>query len=129
GGWARPAVSSEQRRQEPLARAGRDDPARVAARFLATGRGTVRRGAGVLMVRRSLGVALWTVVGLLACFLGALSALVSTGAGRALVARVTEDALRRVFTGSAEVGGVHGALLPGRSRSAQPPAVCDRTLS
>ena len=69
------------------------------------------------MVRRSLGVALWTVVGLLACFLGALSALVSTGAGRALVARVTEDALRRVFTGSVEVGDVHGTLLTGVSLS------------
>src|SRR5437899_3180143 len=69
------------------------------------------------MVRRSLGVALWTVVGLLACCLGALSALVSTGAGRALVARVTEDALRRVFTGSVEVGDVHGTLLTGVSLS------------
>ena len=69
------------------------------------------------MVRRSLGVALWTVVGLLACFLGALSALVSTGAGRSLVARVTEDALRRVFTGVIEVGDVHGSLLTGVSLS------------
>src|SRR3989441_11766074 len=69
------------------------------------------------MVRRSLGVALWTVVGLLACCLGALSALVSAGAGRALLARVTEDALRRVFTGSVEVGDVHGTLLTGVSLS------------
>ncbi|HYT05910.1 MAG TPA: translocation/assembly module TamB domain-containing protein [Gemmatimonadales bacterium] len=64
-------------------------------------------------MRRSLGVALWTVVGLLACFLGALSALVGTGAGRALVARVTEGALARVFTGSIEVGDVGGSLLTG----------------
>src|SRR5207302_5489407 len=73
----------------------------------------VRRRAGVLMVRRSLGVALWTIVGLLACFLGALSALVGTGAGRALLARVTESALAQVFTGSIEVADVHGSLLTG----------------
>ena len=65
------------------------------------------------MVRRSLGVALWMIVGLLACFLGALSALVGTGAGRALLARVTESALARVFTGSIEVADVHGSLLTG----------------
>src|SRR5258708_970909 len=35
------------------------------------------------MVRRSLGAALWSLVGLFACFLGGLSALVGTGAGRA----------------------------------------------
>src|SRR6266567_3555655 len=39
-------------------------------------------------MRRSLGVALWTLVGLLACFLGALNALVGTHAGRTLLARV-----------------------------------------
>src|SRR5207237_594697 len=47
------------------------------------------------------------------CFLGALSALVGTGAGRALLARVTESALARVFTGSIEVADVHGSLLTG----------------
>src|SRR5947207_13062 len=65
------------------------------------------------MVRRSLGVALWMIVGLLACFLGALSALVGTGAGRALLARVMESALTQVFTGSIEVGDVRGSLLTG----------------
>ncbi len=69
------------------------------------------------MVRRSLGVALWTVVGLLACFLGALAALVSTGAGRTLLARVTEGALARVFTGSIEIGEVRGSLLTGLTLS------------
>src|SRR5216110_1934565 len=51
------------------------------------------------MMRRSLGAALWTLVGLLAGFLGALSSLVGTGAGRALLARVSEGALHQVFTG------------------------------
>ncbi|HEX4574425.1 MAG TPA: hypothetical protein VH158_04790, partial [Gemmatimonadales bacterium] len=65
------------------------------------------------MVRRSLAVALWSVVGLLACFLGALSALVGSDAGRTLLARVSEGALGRVFTGVIEVGDVHGSLLTG----------------
>src|SRR5436190_1403318 len=52
------------------------------------------------MIRRSLGAALWTLVGLLAGFLGALSSLVGTGAGRTLLARVSEGALRQVFTGT-----------------------------
>ncbi len=65
------------------------------------------------MVRRSLGVALWSVVGLLACFLGALSALAGTGAGRALLAHATEGALERVFAGSVEIGDVGGPLLTG----------------
>jgi hypothetical protein len=69
------------------------------------------------MVRRSLGVALWTVVGLLACFLGALSALLGTGAGRALLARVTADGLRHVFAGSVAVGDVRGSLLTGLTLS------------
>ncbi|HVH67839.1 MAG TPA: translocation/assembly module TamB domain-containing protein [Gemmatimonadales bacterium] len=65
------------------------------------------------MVRRSLGAALWVLVGLLACFLGALSSLVGTGAGRTLLARVSEGALRRVFTGTMEIGDVRGSLLTG----------------
>src|SRR5437870_3015237 len=65
------------------------------------------------MVRRSLGVALWTIVGLLACFLGALSALVGTGAGRSLLARVAETSLNHVFTGAIEIGDVRGSLLTG----------------
>src|SRR3989449_5374250 len=65
------------------------------------------------MIRRSLGAALWTLVGLLAGFLGALSSLVGTGAGRALLARVSEGALHQVFTGTVEIGDVRGSLLTG----------------
>src|SRR2546426_9255001 len=65
------------------------------------------------MFRRSLGAALWTLVGLLAGFLGALSSLVGTGAGRALLARVSEGALRQAFTGTMEIGDVRGSLLTG----------------
>src|SRR5256886_8529662 len=69
------------------------------------------------MVRRSLGVALWGVVGLLAVFLGALSALIGTGAGRNLVARAAEGALLQVFTGTIEIGDVGGTLLTGLTLS------------
>ena len=65
------------------------------------------------MVRRSLGAALWVLVGLLACFLGALSSLVGTGAGRTLLARVAEGGLHGVFTGAIEIGDVRGSLLTG----------------
>src|SRR5438034_8548000 len=65
------------------------------------------------MIRRSLGAALWTLVGLLAGFLGALSSLVGTGAGRALLARVSEGALRQACTGTVEIGDVRGSLLTG----------------
>lgn len=65
------------------------------------------------MVRRSLGAALWTVAGLLACFLGALSSLAGTGAGRTLLARVSEAGLRSVFTGTVEISDVRGSLLTG----------------
>src|SRR5712664_549340 len=69
------------------------------------------------MFRRSLGAALWTLVGLLAGFLGALSSLVGTGAGRALLARVSEGALRQAFTGTMEIGDVRGSLLTGLTLS------------
>src|SRR3989454_3122753 len=69
------------------------------------------------MVRRSLGVALWGVVGLLAGVLGAPSALIGTGAGRNLVARAAEGALRQVFTGTIEIGDVGGTLLTGLTLS------------
>src|SRR3989454_1060965 len=69
------------------------------------------------MIRRSLGAALWTLVGLLAGFLGALSSLVGTGAGRALLARVSEGALHQVFTGTMEIGDVYGSLLTGLTLS------------
>ncbi|HLZ44111.1 MAG TPA: translocation/assembly module TamB domain-containing protein [Gemmatimonadales bacterium] len=65
------------------------------------------------MIRRSLGVALWTIVGLLACFLGALNALVSTKMGRTLLARVASSAVARAISGSIEVGEVRGSLLTG----------------
>src|SRR6266540_4651683 len=93
------------------------DPPAAAVVLLAARHRPVRRGAGVLMVRGSLGVALWTVAGLLACLLGAMAALVGTGAGRTLLARVTESALGDVFTGSVEVGDVSGSLLTGLSLS------------
>ena len=69
------------------------------------------------MVRRSLGVALWMLAGLLACFLGALASLVGTDAGRALLTRVTVGALHQVFTGTIEVGDVGGSLLTGLTLS------------
>ena len=69
------------------------------------------------MVRRSLGVALWLIVGLLACFLGALSALVGTDVGRRLLARVAEGSLGKVFTGTIEIGDASGSLLTGLTLS------------
>src|SRR5882672_9103510 len=57
-------------------------------------------------MRRSLGVALWTLVGLLACFLGALNALVGTRAGRTLLARVASTVVEGAVNGSIEVGVV-----------------------
>ena len=65
------------------------------------------------MVRRSLGAALWTLVGVLACFLGGLSALVGTPAGRTLVARVLQATLERAVAGRVELGGASGSLLKG----------------
>jgi hypothetical protein len=65
------------------------------------------------MVRRSLGALLWTLVGVLACFLGGLSALVGTPAGRALVARVLQATLESAVSGHVELGGASGSLLKG----------------
>src|SRR5216117_4055387 len=65
------------------------------------------------MIRRSLGVALWSLVGLLACLLGALNALVGTRAGRSLLARVGSAAVESGVNGSIEVGEVRGSLLTG----------------
>ena len=64
-------------------------------------------------MRRSLGVALWSLVGLLACFLGALNALVGTHAGRTLLARVASAAIESAVAGTIEVGEVRGSLLTG----------------
>ena len=69
------------------------------------------------MVRRSLGVALWMLAGLLACFLGALGSLVGTDAGRALLTRVTAGALHQVSTSTIEIGDVGGSLLTGLTLS------------
>jgi translocation and assembly module TamB len=65
------------------------------------------------MFRRSLGVALWSLVGLLACFLGALNGLVGTRAGRSLLARIASNAVERAVSGSIEVGDVGGSLISG----------------
>ncbi|OLC78853.1 MAG: hypothetical protein AUH78_02050 [Gemmatimonadetes bacterium 13_1_40CM_4_69_8] len=65
------------------------------------------------MVRRSLGALLWSLVGLLACSLGALSALVGSGAGRTLLTAVTRQSLERAVAGAVELGDVSGPLLTG----------------
>jgi len=65
------------------------------------------------MVRRSLGVALWSLVGLLACFLGGLNGLVGTRAGRSLLARIASNAVERAISGTIEVGEVRGSLISG----------------
>jgi translocation and assembly module TamB len=65
------------------------------------------------MVRHSLAAALWLVAGLLASLLGALSALVGTGAGRLLLTQVAVGALKHVVDGTVEIGDVRGALLTG----------------
>ncbi|MGE5803848.1 MAG: translocation/assembly module TamB domain-containing protein [Gemmatimonadota bacterium] len=64
-------------------------------------------------MRRSLGVALWSLVGLLACFLGALNGLVGTRAGRTMLARITSSAVEKVLAGSVSVGEVRGSVLTG----------------
>jgi translocation and assembly module TamB len=65
------------------------------------------------MIRRSLGVALWSLVGLLACFLGALNALVGTRAGRTMLARIASSAVQKAVNGTITVGEVRGSLLTG----------------
>ena len=65
------------------------------------------------MMRRSLSVALWSLVGLLACVLGALNALVSTQSGRTLLARVASSTVQKVVDGTITVGEVRGSLLTG----------------
>jgi translocation and assembly module TamB len=66
-------------------------------------------------MRRSLGVVLWILVGILACFLGGLSALVGTGAGRALLSRVAVTAFQGAVSGTVEIGSVSGTVLTGLS--------------
>src|SRR5258708_3934066 len=65
------------------------------------------------MVRRSLGAALWSLVGLFACFLGGLSALVGTGAGRGLLGRIASRVVAGAIDGRITVGSASGALLTG----------------
>jgi translocation and assembly module TamB len=65
------------------------------------------------MVRRSLGVALWSLVGLMACFLGALNGLVGTRAGRSLLSRLASNAIERAVHGTIEVGDIRGSILSG----------------
>src|SRR3989442_2214305 len=65
------------------------------------------------MVRRSLGPALWSLVGLVACTLVGVSALVATDAGRALLAAAARGAFPRVVAGRVEVGDIGGSLLTG----------------
>ena len=62
-------------------------------------------------MRRSLAVLLWIIAGLLACFLGTLSALVNTSAGRALLGAVARATAANAVGGRIEIGGVHGTLL------------------
>ena len=64
-------------------------------------------------MRRSLGVALWSLVGLLACFLGALNGLVGTRAGRTMLARIASGAVEKALAGTVSVGEVRGSLLTG----------------
>src|SRR5258708_4519736 len=63
------------------------------------------------MVRRSLGAALWSLVGLFACFLGGLSALVGTGAGRGLLGRIASRVVAGAIDGRITVGSASRALL------------------
>lgn len=62
-------------------------------------------------MRRSLAVLLWIIAGLLACFLGTLSALVNTAAGRTLLGAVARSAAASAVGGRIEIGSVHGGLL------------------
>lgn len=64
-------------------------------------------------MRRSLGAVLWSLVGLLSCFLGALSALLGTGSGRSLLTKALAGTLDRVVAGRVEVGGASGTLFSG----------------
>ena len=62
-------------------------------------------------MRRSLAVLLWIIAGLLACFLGTLSALVNTSSGRALLGAVARSAAATAVGGRIEIGGVRGTVL------------------
>ena len=64
------------------------------------------------MVRRGLGTVLWSLVGLVACTLGGLSALVGTDAGRALLTAAARGAFHRVVAGRVEVGDMRVPCSP-----------------
>lgn len=64
-------------------------------------------------MRRSLGAVLWSLVGLLSCFLGALSALLGTRPGRSLITRALAGTLDQVVAGRIEVADVSGTLFTG----------------
>lgn len=62
-------------------------------------------------MRRSLAVLLWFIAGLLATFLGTLSALVNTSLGRVLLGAVARSTAASALGGRMEVGGVRGTVL------------------
>ncbi len=64
-------------------------------------------------MRRSLGTALWSLVGLLSCFLGALSALLGTVPGRTLLTRAFAGSLAGAVAGRVEIGDIGGSLFTG----------------
>ena len=64
-------------------------------------------------MRRSLGTALWSLVGLLSCFLGALSALLGTVPGRSLLTRAFSGTLAQAVAGRIDIGDIGGSLLTG----------------
>ena len=64
-------------------------------------------------MRRSLGTALWSLVGLLSCFLGALSALLGTVPGRTLLTRAFAGSLAGALGGRVEIGDIGGSLFTG----------------
>jgi hypothetical protein len=65
------------------------------------------------MVRRSLGVALWAIVGLLACGLGVHRGLTGTAEGRSFLAAMVRGFLNRALAGSVEIAELGGTLVTG----------------
>ncbi len=65
------------------------------------------------MVRRSLGGALWTIVGLLACGLGVHRGLTGTAEGRAFLAAAGRGLINRMLAGRVDVAEVGGTLVTG----------------
>ena len=65
------------------------------------------------MVRRSLGGALWSIVGLLACGLGVHGGLTGTAGGRAFLAAAARGFLGRALAGRVEIAELGGSLVTG----------------